>query len=172
MKRIFTLLFLFMATGCGEAPVQHTSSSQFTSLGSWSTTVGGSLAKLNAEEISHVLSSRFFIVRMPVGLGIYHEFVGVELMYEDGPRLHTTGLVGDADAAYWRDHRWDPRHVTMIRYFNGDDSRRAIHTLQRRFDGSVYQNTWIYSAAMLATPLLGRPCAKTSRDVSKLLERL
>lgn len=134
--------------------------------------MGGSLAQISAEEISDILSSRFFLVRMPVGLGIYHEFVGVELMYEDGPRLHTTGLVGDADAAYWRDHRWDPRHAMMIRYFDGNDSRRAINMLQIRFDGSVYQNHWIYSAAMLATPLLGRPCAKTARDVSNLLERL
>lgn len=170
MNRMILAIVTSLSLSCGTS--SQVPESSVSSLGSWSTTVGGSLSHLTPSDISQFQNSRFFKVSMPVGLGIKHVFIGVEVERAGATELYTTGLVGDADGAYWAQHRWSAAHVKFIRFFDAADTQKVMRLLQRKFDGSVYHNNWIYSAAMLATPLTGRPCAKTANSVIALLENL
>jgi len=65
--------------------------------------VGGSMLKWQQTFFQEVKSVTFYKVYMPVGLGVVHEYIGVKAMMTNGStKLSTSGLVGDADAAYFK----------------------------------------------------------------------
>lgn len=179
-RLVFGFLFvgLFsLLTACGTAENEQPTS-QTQSWGSWSTTVGGTLrsADLRSLSSSNFVEASFVYVGLPVGLGIVHEFIGVEIISQVGngqqSQLFTTGLTDpEQDDPYFRDtYHSGGRRARVIRSFTSyPNFNSLVSTINRAMIDSPYNNSAYYAAAMATTPLTGRPCANVARRIEKMV---
>ena len=133
--------------------------------------VGGTLSLTSAASIDDISSINFYRIYMPAGLGITHEFIGVEIHTADGMKLYrTTGLVGDADDAYFKNNFHNGSAVRLIKSFKRSSSSKAIiFRINRMMKNSLHNNQAYYLAAMTSTPLFGRPCANVATKIEQIL---
>jgi len=164
---------LNLLSACGRESDSQTPSSETNSLGSWSTMIGGTLARLSDANSAKIESMDFYRVLSPVGFGVVHEFIGIVAKTTDGKTWAlTTGLVGDADDAYFRANLKNRKLAIYIGSSNNvGKSQNLIRSISAEMKASPYHNQVYYASAMTMTPLFGRPCANVARELVALIKK-
>ncbi len=169
LKSLLTIILTFTITGCGSQ--ENEPKSEAKSFGSWSTMVGGTLRALDSRTLATIVEAEFFVVYMPVGLGIVHEFIGIKaLTSSDKEILLTTGLVGDVDDTYFSTNilRKD-LSKSFAKISSPYRTQRILRQINQQMIQSYYNNQAYYVSAMTATPLFGRPCANEAKRLKKFV---
>ena len=170
ISTVVICLSLFAA--CGNESDSKKPSSETSSFGSWSTMIGGTLATLSDDNRAKIESMDFYRVLSPVGFGVVHEFIGIVAKTTDGKTWAlTTGLVGDADDAYFRAN-WNNKDLSVYLGSSNDrtSSQKLMQIISSKMKASPFHNQIYYASAMTMTPLFGRPCANVASELEDLIE--
>ena len=163
-----------LLVGCGstfESNGPNEASASSVQGDAWVSKVGGTLSEISATRLLTIKGARFYRMYSPIGFGINHEFIGVETVDSTGQvTLYVTGLMGQHDPRWFKTHKNNLRWSRTIRTVrNGRDAQTLINRINTKMARTAYNNSLLYTTAMVTTPVTGRPCANVAGQLERLI---